>query len=257
MKRRLRWGRAAAACLAFGLGGLCAALMAPPARLADWALSAGTDGRIRLIEPSGSLWHGSAVLAVRQGSGYAAVTDRLSWRVTPSWRGLDASVSAPCCTTEPLRLHAGIRDGGLVVEADPALLRWRAEWLESLGSPWNTLQAKGAIAIKTNAIFAKKGFFGENIVNGSATVSLENMCLSLTTLCPVGSYEIALSTESGLQMKTTSGALQLSGTGGLKNGSLRFVGLAEAEAEKVGALSNTLNLLGRRDGNKAHISINP
>jgi len=246
-----------AAVLALGLGAGVAAVIYAPARLADSALDRFTLGRLRLLQAQGTLWSGSAFLAFRHDRGYISLADRLHWRLRFSWTSLQVELNLPCCATEPLRARIDWRLRGLRARLNAAQLQWPAEWLTFMGSPWNTLAPKGKIIVRTPDIFVDKVFLGENTVDGSASISLENMCLSLTTICPVGSYAIDIDARGGFALKTLSGVLQLSGSGAMVGGVIRFAGLAKADPTRLDALSNTLNLLGRRDGNTAHIFINP
>jgi general secretion pathway protein N len=58
-----------------------------------------------------------------------------------------------------------------------------------------------------------------------------------------------------LQLTTTSGALQLSGSGQWAASKVRFSGQASAAAGSEAALNNLLNIIGRRKGALSLISI--
>ena len=77
----------------------------------------------------------------------------------------------------------------------------------------------------------------------------------------MGSYRLWLQgTDSGtatpqLALSTLQGPLRLSGQGQWVGQRLRFVGEAEAETGHEEALSNLLNIIGRRDGARSLLSI--
>ncbi|HYN65110.1 MAG TPA: type II secretion system protein N, partial [Candidatus Limnocylindrales bacterium] len=98
-------------------------------------------------------------------------------------------------------------------------------------------------------------------VNGRADVDLIDVSSRVSTLETLGSYRLTLSgdtTGSGpaqLTLSTQQGALQLSGSGTLGPGGVRFRGEARAGSGDEAALANLLNIIGRRDGARSVISI--
>jgi general secretion pathway protein N len=73
----------------------------------------------------------------------------------------------------------------------------------------------------------------------------------------MGSYRIIL--QGGqtptLQLDTLEGSLDLSGRGSWVGSRLRFTGVATAAPERESALSNLLNIIGRRSGARSIITI--
>ena len=65
----------------------------------------------------------------------------------------------------------------------------------------------------------------------------------------------ALGTVDVVNDRTLDGALQLSGQGEWLGQRLRFKGVASAAPERVEALSNLLNIVGRRDGARSIITV--
>jgi general secretion pathway protein N len=95
---------------------------------------------------------------------------------------------------------------------------------------------------------------------GRADIDLENVSSRVTTLDTLGSYQLTLAggTDGGpanLTLSTREGPLQLSGTGTWGTTGVRFRGEARAGALDEAALSNLLNIIGRRDGARSVISI--
>nr|MBP6494324.1 type II secretion system protein N [Rhodoferax sp.] len=78
-----------------------------------------------------------------------------------------------------------------------------------------------------------------------------------STLKPMGSYRLTVSggETTRLQLETLDGSLQLSGTGEWVGSRLRFAGEATAAPDREAALSNLLNLIGRRTGARSVITV--
>jgi general secretion pathway protein N len=98
---------------------------------------------------------------------------------------------------------------------------------------------------------------GRLVVLGDAQLDALNMSSHLSTLHPMGSYRFNLigGTTPTLQLATLQGSLQLSGSGQWVGGQLRFNGEASAVPEHQAALSNLLNIIGRRNGARSIIKV--
>jgi general secretion pathway protein N len=83
------------------------------------------------------------------------------------------------------------------------------------------------------------------------------MSSRLSTLKPMGSYRISLlgGATPSIALETLEGSLQLAGSGQWVGSKLRFEGFASAAPERLEALSNLLNIIGRRDGARAIIKV--
>jgi general secretion pathway protein N len=87
------------------------------------------------------------------------------------------------------------------------------------------------------------------------------MSSRLSPLKPVGSYRVQVrGTPQGtatpdLQLSTLQGPLQLKGQGQWVGARLRFSGEASAETGHEAALSNLLNIMGRRQGPRSLLSL--
>ena len=140
-------------------------------------------------------------------------------------------------------------------------LRWwkPAAWLTGLGTPWNTLQPAGTLALASNG-FAAESVQGRWIFSGRLELELRNLSSSLSTLEELGSYHLSLQGDergdaAQIQLNTRSGALQLAGSGQWVASKLRFNGQASAAPGSEAALGNLLNIIGRRQGALSLISI--
>ena len=73
----------------------------------------------------------------------------------------------------------------------------------------------------------------------------------------MGSYRFTLQggPSPSLDLATLEGSLELTGRGQWVGQRLRFSGVASAAPQRVEALSNLLNILGRRDGARSIITV--
>lgn len=281
-----RWRRAQRAGRRWGLWGavlgvaIGAVLQAPAQWLAD-GLHRATDARLLLAEARGSLWNGSAVLVLTGGAGSrdaAALPGRLHWQLRPNWRGLQLSAQQACCLPGDLRLlwqpgwgsyTVTLGNGaaatvpaapGAAGPAKPVIGHWPAAWLTGLGTPWNTLQLGGQLQLSSPGL-QLQSVAGRLRLDGSLTLALQDVSSRLSTLPSLGSYRLQVQgagragEATTLQLSTSDGALRLSGSGQWTGARLRFVGEARAAEGQESALSNLLNIIGRRQGALSVISI--
>ncbi len=253
-RRGWRWG-------AFGalLGLLLAVVLFAPARWLAAALQQRTGGHLLLVNPRGTVWDGAAGVVLASGPGGSesmSLPGRIDWRLRPHWNGIAASLDIPCCAALPLRLRALPSGGGLRLEWDDGQSRWPAALLSGLGAPFNTLKPEGALDLITRG-FAMQWAGGQLALAGGLTILATDISSSLSTLRPMGSYQLTLEggSATSLLLTTREGALQLNGSGRWSGGALRFSGEASAAPGSEEALSNLLNIIGRRDGARSLITL--
>lgn len=148
------------------------------------------------------------------------------------------------------------RWGGAQVTLADSLSQWPAQWLTGLGTPWNTIQARGQLVLSTQGL-ALEWIKGRVTVAGRARLDAAQISSRLSTLSPMGSYRINFQggAAPSFKLETLAGSLQLAGNGQWVGGRLRFEGVASAAPERLDALSNLLNIIGRRDGARAIIKV--
>lgn len=242
-----------------GLGLLLALTLFAPARWLASALQQASGGQVMLADPRGTVWTGSAQLVLSGGSGsrdITALSQRLEWRIRPALYGASAGVQALCCMAQPWQLQARPHWGGMQLVVSDAISQWPAALLAGLGTPWNTLQPEGQLALSTQG-FSADWNAGRLALNGRVQLDATHVSSRLSTLRPIGSYRVTVlgGANAMLQLETLEGSLQLSGTGQWVGSRLRFDGVASAAPERVDALSNLLNIIGRRDGARAIIKV--
>lgn len=250
-----RWAVAGA------LGGLVLAfvLFAPARWLAALVLQA-SGGHAVLAAPRGSLWQGSAQLVLSGGAGSldaVALPGQLRWRIRPAWTGLDVQLNAECCMQQAWQLQARSAGwAGAQLTLSDSQSQWPAALLSGLGTPWNTVQAQGQLAASTRGLNAR-WTQGRLALAGRLQLDALNMSSRLSTLQPMGSYRVTLTggNPSLLELSTLDGSLLLTGQGRWVGQRLHFDGAASATPGSVDALSNLLNIIGRRNGATAVIKV--
>ena len=253
--RRLAW-------LGGGAGLLLAlALFAPARWLAD-AVTRATGGQVQLVNARGTVWQGRADLLLTGGDGsrtQTALAQGLIWRLRPSLAGgmpaMALAISAPCCTPAPLSATVVPHWGGARVDLAAFSSRWPADLLSGLGTPWNTLRVEGELELQSDGMTVRLDR-GRVTLQGTLLLDALDIASRLSTLRPLGSYRLSLRTESegntaNLALSTLRGDLLLQGSGQWVGGRLRFRGEAEAAAGREVALTNLLNIMGKRQGSRS------
>jgi general secretion pathway protein N len=240
-------------------------VFAPAAWMASYVASA-TSQRLVLADARGSVWSGSAVLVLTGGADSrdaAALPGRMSW--TLSWRGLgfDLKAQQACCINGTLVMQIRPGFGRMRVTLIPAsgsLGQWPSAWLGGLGTPFNTLQLGGSLRLSSPGL-TLESVKGRWLLTGGADIDILNLSSRVSTLDTLGSYRFSIVGDpanagvSSLSLSTQDGVLQLGGNGSFGPSGLRFRGEASANAANEVALSNLLNIIGRRDGARSVISI--
>ncbi|QEZ48151.1 type II secretion system protein N [Cupriavidus oxalaticus] len=248
--RRLRW-------LALGLASAAVTVVAmlPAAWIAE-RVATQTQGRVLLADASGSLWRGSATLALSAGAGSQTATvlpGRLQWTLA-FWPLLAGTARAVVTHTEAMAAPVAITatPGGWTVQS--GAMRLPASLLEGIGAPFNTLRPDGLMRADWSTL--QGSFSGQkgdgSGMRGHVTLRIEQVSSAVSRLRPLGSYraEIDWSGAGGgkLQLSTIAGPLHLEGSGTLGR-QARFEGTAHAEPDAQTQLTSLLSLLGRRDNN--------
>jgi len=251
-----------------GVLGLLAGLVvfAPAAWMTSWVKDI-TNERVILAEAQGTVWRGDAVAVLTGGAGSRdarALPGRLGWRWRLQGLKLTLELTQACCMKAPLSVSVkpGFKriSAELTSQALPggSAAQWPAAWLSGLGAPWNTLQLTGSLRLNTSGM-RLQWEDGRLRVDGSAQVHFQDVASRVTTLERLGTYELSIrgsgQDQVSFQLVTQDGALQLSGSGQAGPGGFRFSGQAAANEAERGALDNLLNIIGRRSGDRAYISI--
>ena len=267
----MSWDKSRSAATRWALAGtvfgVLAALVAfaPAAWLAS-AVASATGERVLLADARGTVWSGSAVAVLTGGPGSrdaSSLPGRVEWTLGLKGLGLALNARHACCLngTVTLQVRPGFGTLGVTLLPPPGWVgQWPSAFLGGLGTPWNTLQLGGVVRLVSPALKLESAQ-GRWVVEGRADMELVSVSSRLTTLETLGSYKLTLTGDpatpgtSQLSLTTQDGALQLSGQGTWGPGGVRFRGEASAAATNEAALSNLLNIIGRRDGAKSVITI--
>jgi general secretion pathway protein N len=231
-----------------------------PAQWLARAVQNMSQSQVRQEQPRGTVWNGTAQLALSGGSGSSdtvALPGFVTWRIRPAWGGLSVDLNASCCTPQPLKIAArAVGLSGLHVELSDHQSSWPTSLLVGLGTPWNTLQLQGQLAVRSQGLTLDMTR-DTMALAGQMQVDAKQVSSRLSTLKPMGSYRVTL--QGGdtptVQLQTLEGSLELSGTGQWVGSRLRFDGVATAQADRIEALSNLLNIIGRRNGARSIIKV--
>ena len=267
----LAWGRSRAAAVRWAVAGavlglLTALVLFAPASWLARGIASATQQRLLLADARGTVWSGSAVAVLAGGPDSreaSALPGRLRWQA--AWRGTAAEVrlADDCCIdgAVTVRLQPGLSRLHLtLLPAAPAIGQWPAAWLVGLGTPWNTVDPGGTARLVSPGITLDR-VAGRWRFDGRVELELIGISSRLSTLDALGSYRVTLNGDAAaagaprLEVTTLNGPLLLSGSGVLGPGGLRFRGEASASAGEEAALSNLLNIIGRRNGARSVISI--
>ena len=229
---------------------------------ASW-LAAGIDrwttGHLKLVNPRGTVWNGTAALVFASGVGGAeaiSVPGRFGWTLRPRWDGVSAALDLACCAPAPLVLTVRPRSNGVQLAMGDGRSRWPAAMLIGFGAPFNTLKPEGTLDLSTQSFAVQLN--GQQVaMAGRATLDATDISSSLSTLRPMGSYRLTLEggTATSLLLTTREGSLLLNGSGYWTGTAMRFNGEASAAPGREDALSNLLNIIGRRNGTRSLITL--
>jgi len=266
----LAWDKSRNAAFRWGIFGAVVGTMAgliayAPAAWLAGAVASGTGERLLLTEARGTVWSGSAVPVLTGGPGSrdaSALPGRLEWTVGMKGLAFELRARHDCCLNGSIALQFRPGIGSTTVQMLPPqgdwIGQWPSAWLAGLGTPFNTLQLGGSVRV-TSPGFTIETAQGRWLMKGRTDIELVNLSSRVSTLDSLGSYRLTLSGDAAgaptMNLTTLEGALQLTGNGTWGAGKARFRGEARASGGDDAALSNLLNIIGRRDGARSVISI--
>ena len=236
---------------------LTAAVCAPASWLASGVQSA-TDGQVQLQEARGTVWNGSARLVLTGGKDsrdHTSLPTRLNWTLRPALTGASIALQSDCCTQTPVLASLQPGWNAMTVKVSNSLIQLPADMLAGLGTPWNTVALQGQLRLTTEGLALQ---YQAGRASSQGLTRLEALAVSsrLSPLKPLGSYRLDVQggDNARMNLSTLNGDLQLSGQGQWVGSRLHFNGEASASPEREAALSNLLNILGRRQGTRSIIT---
>ena len=254
-----------------GLGLALAFITQAPAHWLTQAIEQASGERVLLPDAQGTVWNGSAQWVLNEGplnittsanlvrpASTTALPTRVTWQLGPSIDianlrlTLSATLASVCCTPQPVRVDVSPLWRGMRVQVHNHTSSWPASWLVGLGAPWNTVQPEGQMQLQTTQLQWTHQA-GTERLQGTAELQMQQLSTRLSTLRPLGTYRVRVQggDTMAITLDTLEGSLQLTGSGQLLNGRVRFKGEASAAPDAEAALSNLLNILGERQGVKS------
>lgn len=211
-----------------------------------------TGGRLTLGDAQGTLWRGSAFIggaASANGAVTPLLPGRFSWRISPSvlWGSVDVELQNAQALSQPVNLRGSWSHW----QVSPAALLLPADGLGGLGAPLNTVAPTGSMRLSWSTLqlaLEKQQFSAV----GRTTLQMTDMASRLSSLRPLGSYELDFDwqgQQATLTLRSIKGPLLLDGSGSLQQGRMQFSGQAQAAAGYEETLASLLNLLGQRRSN--------
>lgn len=220
-----------------------AGVFAPAAWVAD---AVGNDGILRLVHPSGTVWRGSAFVAIVDGERATVFPGRMVWYVDvlSLFTGrLVLSLEHPAMDN-PVRVTA-VSDG---LRVGPATVRLPASVLTAFGTPFNTLRLAGDMQVAWTTLQ-----FGRESADGHAEMNWGSASSALSPVVPLGRYRLTVDLRGRTgeaELRTLEGPLRLDGRGHMDGQVIRFSGVAGAEPDRRDSLGALLGVLGKRSGDK-------
>lgn len=207
-----------------------------------------TRGHVNLVDPAGSLWHGSATLMLAAGSDMSAATllpGRIEWR-TAFWPLFTGRVRMTMRHSEAMPDPITVDITPRTATVTPGAMAVPASLLSGLGAPFNTLDLQGDVRLAWSdwRSFNQEAF-------GQLTVTLNDVSSRVSLVKPLGSYRLVFQAQgasSTLDLTTLKGPLMLTGNGSVSSASTSFHGTASSAPEARDNLAGLLNLLGRPSG---------
>ncbi|MEG2963433.1 MAG: type II secretion system protein N [Janthinobacterium sp.] len=211
-----------------------------------------TGGRLTLGDAQGTLWRGSAFIggaASANGAVTPLLPGRFSWRISPSvlWGSVDVELQ----NAQALSQAVNLRGSWSHWQVSPAALLLPADGLGGLGAPLNTVAPTGSMRLSWSTLelaLEQRQFSAI----GRTTLQMTDMASRLSSLRPLGSYELDFDwqgQQATLTLRSIKGPLLLDGSGSLNQGRMQFSGQAQAAAGYEETLASLLNLLGQRRSN--------
>ena len=224
------------------------AARAPAAWIGDWLEA---RGPLRLVDASGTLWRGSAMVGVSDGRQILLVPGRFSWDIglasLLSGR-MTADLSHPALAA-PLHVSVAAR----LVAFSGGSAELPAATLFVAGVPFNTVRPGGTLTLR----WSDMGIRADGLT-GSVQVEWRDAQSALSPVAPLGSYRLSITGADPaalIRLETLDGPLRLEGRGTLKGWRISFRGLASAAPDMHSALNGLIGVLGPRSGNAVLLAL--
>lgn len=239
--------------LALVLVAVAAALTVLPARWLINALPAAWP--LAVVDASGSVWRGTALVALGPAGARATLPQPVSWNAGWS-NGPRLELEHPWLGCK-LTLRPGLAHLGLA----PCTMRLPAETLASIGAPLNTIKPAGQLQLRWPGL--RLPYQGRFPSGELLTIDWRDASSALSMIHPLGSYRIDMTGTSqgdaAVALRTLQGKLHVEGNGTVTGAGFTFSGKAgpapDASPQTVAGLQAMLSALGRRSGHDTLLQI--
>jgi general secretion pathway protein N len=225
------------------------ALVNVPASWVAQRVAQATGQKVLLANSTGTLWRGSAEMALSGGpDALGVVPGRVRWQLSPGLKGLDFVLEAADAAAMAGAISGTLGWSGGHLAAGSLTLP--AQVLTGWGAPFNTLRLEGQLKMRWEALEWHYRDAAPSSL-ASLTVEAEQMRSRLSPVAPLGQYKLRLAwgpLGGKLDLETLTGPLMLSGQGSIVNGRLGFDGQATASDALEPQLVGLLSILGKREG---------
>jgi general secretion pathway protein N len=195
----------------------------------------------------GSLWHGKGRLVIYYPQAVPHDLGQTEWTINPFWL-LTGRVQLTLQSNTPerqIKTTLGIAKGSLSIKDTEAA--FPASFVGQLYPPATLIDPQGQVRLRTSDLV-----FGQQNLEGSATLEWQGAGSSLSNVQPLGDYRLDITgagKAANLKLTTLRGALELTGQGGwqVANGQVQFSGSANPR-DRSEDLAALLKLLGDDQG---------
>lgn len=195
---------------AIGLGAyLCALVAILPATIADSALRGASNGRLRLVEATGTLWSGAGLIELRDEGGRSGISKDIAWHWLP--QSLIGGHLVFDVDVEQSPKHFPVTISFSRINVANADIRLPAAVLGLVLPKLAPLGLGGDLLFHITDVFLQRGG-----VHGSAILQWRSASSALTPIAPLGDYELHLDgerTQTHATLRTLQGPLMIDGNG--------------------------------------------
>lgn len=224
-----------------GLGIYVFALIATlPATFADSALRRASNGRVRLVETSGTLWSGDGQIEFRNVNGGSGVSKAISWRCLPQSLIGGHLVFDVELDQSPKRFPVTVSLSQ--IEVANADIRLPASILGLALPNLAPLGLGGDVSMHIAEIFLQR-----DGLRGHATLQWQAASSMLIPVSPLGDYELSFDGEGEMpaaSLRTLQGPLQIDGKeSATASGERMFTAIIQVPAQLQQQLIPLLRLI--------------
>jgi len=218
-----------------------------PASWIAYGLDRASGARVRLLEPSGTLWRGEGVFVPRT-IGIGPRPPRVRWQLSPLWlfAGRARLAIESVDPGAPLRTQLTLSRGRIAITGLDAALP--ARLASTFYAPASFFSPEGTVRVQANAIELRKGY-----LSGEASATWERAELRGMGVRSMGTYRLqakATGERADFKVTTVSGDLLVAADGDwewAQGGRLRARGTARLASPRSD-VEPLMSMIGRGTG---------